>query len=674
MSNMRPTSRPLSRTLLFASVIALAAIATACGSPERTDAPRIVVTPSSLIFNSVPLGSEDRLDLMVTNEGEGTLRVTRTRVETDTDFVALTNPEEGEFEIEPGGTRFISVSYIPTEPRSTSGELVFVTNDPQSPQLRVEIETPRPTPAPAVVPAFLDFGVVGVNTEGRIDVELRNIGLAPLIVCDAFVTGSPEVTTDLGDAIEAARGGDSYVTLDLYDFDTGLPTRTIDFSLFYVPTAPGTDTADLVLQYDLVGDASAACAEENIETVTYPITGSAGTPLLQRDPCPLDFRERAIDVTHSEAITLTNLGELDVEIFDIRLDADRSAISFGIDDVPELPLSLSPDDNAAFVVNYRPTQLTAEAGVVVIEHSDSAGDRVASECRLAGVGVENDCPVAVAEGWVLEDPQNRRGASIDWALPLQTLILDGSASYDPASDAIVDYIWEVVEAPDAAINGIRSFSGDPSNPALAEYFLPLAGRYQICLSVIDSSGLECETSCIDIVAIPEEAIAIELTWDNPSDPDQTDSEGSDVDLHFVKMPNAWFDPTFDTFYGNDSPLWSPESPSLDIDDTDGVGPETIQMDDPENCQWYAIGAHYYREAFGTAWPSVRIYINGREQDLIVNQPLFENDYFWDVARVHWPSGTVVRVNQVIEAFDSSAGIAPPTTDEMRTLGLCGTDP
>lgn len=649
---------------------ALGALA-ACSDAQSASTPRIVVTPTTLVFNSVPLGQTDVLDVLVENEGSATLRVTNVRVSASTDFVRLQDPTRSSFEVEPGDAMFVSFEFAPTAPEPTDGQVIFVTNDPQNSELAIAIDTPVPQPAPAVVPAILDFGVSAVNVESTIDVELRNIGLAPLIVCDAQVTGSGEIGGDVEDVVAAAVDPDlGYAVVDLYDFDTGVGVRSLEFELTYLPIAPGDDSAVLLLEYDELGDVDTPCLEENRQLAQYDISGTAGTALLGRDPCPLDFRERAIDVTHEEVVTLQNLGALPLDVFDVRIDRNRTAASFDLGELPELPVSLPASESMAFSVTYRPDTLAAEAGVVLIEHSDEAGTRVTSECRLAGVGVENDCPIAVATGWVLEDSENRRGSAIDWALPLQTLVLDGSASYDPAGDEIVDYFWEIEAAPDAAINGIRAFSGDPGNPAMAEYFLPLAGQYRICLSVVDSTGLECERSCVTVVAIPEEALAIELTWDNPTDPDQTDQDGSDVDLHLVKMPAAWFDSLYDTYYGNQTPVWSPENPSLDIDDTDGVGPETIQLDDPANCQWYAIGAHYFTEAYGTAWPSVKIYVDGRQVDEIISQPLFEEDYFWDVARVHWPSGTVYRVNEVIEAFDSREGIAPRVTDQMRASGLC----
>ena len=655
---------------LAISALVLASLA-ACGGQKTADAPRIVLTPELLLFNSVPLNGQDSLELRIDNEGVGVLRVSEVRVETNTGFVILDPVAPTEFEVDPGDTMFLSLFYTPTAPEETTGQIILTTNDPQEPQASAEIRTPTPQPSPAVIPPVLDFGVVGVNTTGEIGTRIRNVGLSPLIICDLDVSGAPEIRSDLEPVLAAAMVAEvGFPVVDIFEAGGGVGVNELEFLLTYTPLAPGDDAAALILEYDEFGDIDNPCA--STLTQTYTVVGAAGTPLLEAEPCPLDFNVRPIDVTTSETVSLTNKGDIPMEIFDIRLDQARTSPEYELDSVPDLPFSLGPDASEVFEVSFRPNEETVFSGVYQIEHTDSAGDRTTTECTIFGTGGVNDCAIADPVGWILTDPEGRRGRDIDWALPLQVLVLDGSASFDPSGDQIVEYIWEIVEAPERAINGIRAFSGDPENPAMAEYFLPLAGRYRICLSVVDDTGLECldTQQCVTVVAIPEEAIAIELTWDNPTDPDQTDSEGSDVDLHFVKMPAPWFDPVYDAYYANEEPIWNPENPSLDIDDTDGVGPETVQLDNPDDCQWYAIGAHYFREQWGTAWPTVRIFINGRLVDEIVNQPLFSTDDFWDIARVHWPSGTVHRVNEIIEGFDSSEGIAPRITDEMIASGLC----
>jgi len=632
------------------------------------------VSPPALIFGAVALGSDDTLELRVANSGEATLRVSSVTVETNSGFVALAEDQPSSFELGPDEEGFLAFTYAPTAAIQTSGLVRIRSNDPDASNLTIDITTPPPAPLPLVVPAVLDFGVVPVNTTQTIDGRVRNAGFAPLVICSATVAGSPEISSNLeaqlAANVEPRTGRTVVAPFEGAAIPGALAELLITFE--YRPAAPGRDNAEFFLTYDEGGNLDDACNDPSeTVTVSFPISAEAGTPLLARDPCPLDFGERALTVTHEESVTLTNLGQLPLQVFDIRLDPARSASTFALRDLPSLPLTLAADENEGFTVSYRPVSLAAESGVILIEHDDAAGDRVVSECTVAGVGSDNAPPVALVSGSILQDIQNRRGTQIDWALPIQTLILDGTASYDPDGDAIVEYLWDVVTAPPSAVGGVQRYDGQPGNPAFGQFFLPIAGRYEVCLTVTDNTGTDSAPACVQVVAVPSEAISIELTWRTPGDPDETDDTGADLDLHFVKLPYPWFHPTFDTFYGNISPNWSPETPSLDIDDTDGLGPETVQLNNPQDCGWYAVGVHYFRQRFGETYANVRIFINGRQVDEQVNLRLRDTDDFWDVARIHWPSGTVFRAGRLYEAFSSSDGIAPQQTDASLASGLCG---
>jgi hypothetical protein len=92
------------------------------------------------------------------------------------------------------------------------------------------------------------------------------------------------------------------------------------------------------------------------------------------------------------------------------------------------------------------------------------------------------------------------------------------------------------------------------------------------------------------------------------------------------------------------------------------------MNDPAPCQWYAIGVHYYAQRYGTAYATVRVYINGNVVYEKLNQPLTRNGQFWDVGRIHWDSGLVYDVDRVLPAAPN--GQAPAVTGEMSASGLC----
>lgn len=657
----------MSRYLTLALCVGLVGLFAACSGVESRDSPRIQVQPEDLNFGDVAVDDSLTLSLIIENVGAATLVVSNARLETNTSFVTVDWP--GELRIEPGDDEIITVTYAPERPDQTTGDLILESNDSRSPNLAVPILAARPTPRVAVFPPVLDFGFVPEGSNNTIDSAIQNIGSGPLILCDVRTIGAPEISSNLTDALADQAGGSGYVVLLPSTTDNPSPPN-FDFLLNYDPQTPGPDAADLVIEYDSEGYVEDACADGNVETVTFEITGEAGSPTLQVQPNPVNFGETPLDFSREELVTITNVGDLDLDVTAIRLDDARTSPDFAIEELPELPATLQPDDLITLTVSYSPDSLASDAGVLVVEHSDGQDGTTTTEVTVAGVGVEDACPVPVARGFVREDPENRRGSEIDWALPLQTVVLDATESFDPDGE-LVDYVWEIIDRPADAVNGLRPFDGAPDNPALQQYFIPLAGRYEFQLTVFDELGTTCESARLTLVATPQEAIAVELTWSNPSDPNEADTEGSDVDLHFLKMPSTWFHPQFDTYFSNTEPSWAPELPSLDIDDTDGAGPETAQLDNPQPDECYAIGVHYFREAFGTAYPTVRIYVDGVLRDEIYGE-LRATDDFWDVARIHWPSRTIYRVDERIENFDSDDGVVPGVTDEMIRNGHCTT--
>ncbi len=52
-----------------------------------------------------------------------------------------------------------------------------------------------------------------------------------------------------------------------------------------------------------------------------------------------------------------------------------------------------------------------------------------------------------------------------------------------------------------------------------------------------------------------------------------------------------------------------------------------------------------------------------------NKPLRTTNEWWDVARIHWPTGTVFIVDESIPT--APRGMPASITDEMNESGLCG---
>ncbi len=153
---------------------------------------------------------------------------------------------------------------------------------------------------------------------------------------------------------------------------------------------------------------------------------------------------------------------------------------------------------------------------------------------------------------------------------------------------------------------------------------------------------------------PTEALLVTVHWDTPGDPDQTDegfAAGTDVDLHLLHPNGCWDDETWDCHFASRDPVWAGAgdeggNPTMDLEDTDGAGPEIIRYDDPIDGLTYRVGVHHYENwDFGPSTAFVRIYIDG---DVAwEGQRLLEQaDTFWEVATVSWPGREVTAIDRV----------------------------
>jgi hypothetical protein len=261
-----------------------------------------------------------------------------------------------------------------------------------------------------------------------------------------------------------------------------------------------------------------------------------------------------------------------------------------------------------------------------------------------------ECPTAIikcAEG--------------DEVIPQTVLHLFGDESY-ASSGTIMKWEWSI-EQPLGSQSVFVPSKTFP-NPT---FEANVAGVYAFSLTVWDQTNTpSCIPATYEVIVIPDEAIHIELLWYTPDDPDETDTgpeAGSDLDLHFLHpwaagpdldgdgQPDGYFDMPFDCFWFNAHPNWGSydpainDDPGLDRDDTDGAGPENINLDIPENVV-YKVGIHYWNDhGYGAAFATVRVYIYAQLVYEVTDVKLVDSD-MWEVCTVEWPSGKVQVITTV----------------------------
>ncbi len=261
--------------------------------------------------------------------------------------------------------------------------------------------------------------------------------------------------------------------------------------------------------------------------------------------------------------------------------------------------------------------------------------------EMCGNGLDDDCDGMTDEG--CSNPVATCPGDIT-TTPLSTVSLSGSG-FDP-DGGTVTYLWTVtVRPPGSTSNPV------PPNAATTSFFVDLAGLYTLTLTVTDDEGLTASCT-VDINSVPSGDIHIELVWD---------TSYGDADLHMTCAgcsPSAsWYmAPTVgenDCWYANTNAAWPPMGPSgnasLDIDDTDGYGPENINIATSPTAGTYEIGVAYYCShsigpgmidpGDGSTDATVNIYCGGLLVDTIAF-PLDETGRFVDVATLTWPGCAV----------------------------------
>ncbi|MBI5608755.1 MAG: hypothetical protein HY902_07725 [Deltaproteobacteria bacterium] len=416
-----------------------------------------------------------------------------------------------------------------------------------------------------------------------------------------------------------------------------------------------TDTAD-----------SSASAADVPPDATAPVSDvssgqdTSGGACMTVQPKSVVFGAVAVGSSQGAGVLVCNCGASELLITSLALAGapkDSSEFSVNVDDLvaqgllanpPPVstanPLDLAPGKCVPIKVKYAPTDTTpsnglADSGTLVIGASGADTVAIPVSANMAS----GQCPgniVSVAEGAMV--------------IPQTLLHLHCDISWLPIGQAKCQ--WSLKQ-PAGSGQALEVGSTGNDRTLLAN----VAGEYEICVDVYGpDAGVQC-TSCVTVLVIPDSAIHIELLWHTPADPDESDvgpAAGADLDLHFAHSmaanddldcdgkPDPWFSNPFDTFWYNAAPQWgkpnySPDNPTLDLDDTDGAGPENLNLAAPEGTaadpMAYTVGVHYWNDhGYGTSYAALNLWLYG---SLFVQYTKVKLDPLdmWTVGKLWWPN-------------------------------------
>ncbi|MCB9736360.1 MAG: choice-of-anchor D domain-containing protein [Deltaproteobacteria bacterium] len=638
-------------------------------------------------------------DLRLINTGNDTLEITAISVASDpagvfavTDingdplqFPILIDSEKGPDNGNPL-TVWLSIDMTRPEDGSPTGTITIrsdsVVNGVSAPELKVRLEVENNPPRLQVSPAQVDFGPVAQDVQVSKPLTLLNSGGDTLVIDSFVLRGHQAFSFAIPPQSWPVSPETSGAGIMLDEPIVIEPGQTVPVAALFKPTSSEAAEGQLVLYSN---DPAA------VQGTVVKLQGNVGGPCISVNPKKVDFGGKLVGRTARIEVEVTSCGDQPLSISELVLTSETSA-NFGLSldgfvagstgtnqlGQSDPPVVLQPNQSKTFQVTYTPDQISPlgsddrpipDTGVLRIR---SNSFQSVLDVEVRGFGVEVECPtavIAVQEG--------------EEVIPQTKLHLIGSQSY-AATGTIDRYQWEVRQP--AGSQSVFLPSATAADPT---FEANVAGTYIFRLTVVDSSGTEsCVPAETTVLVNPDEAIHIELLWDTPSDPNQTDEgpeAGADLDVHFLHQfatggydgdgdgkLDGWFDSQFDCFWHNAKPNWGSidptvdDDPSLDRDDTDGAGPENVNLNSPEDGKSYRVGVHYWDDhGYGRSYATLRIYIFSTQVFEVQGTELVDKD-MWYVATVDWPSGAV---NQVKACGRTPT---PCVTDADCTGGLtCG---
>jgi hypothetical protein len=324
----------------------------------------LTVSPQSVSFGNVPVGSNGSQTVSLLNTGTGPVNISQaTMAGNGFGMSGLAVP----MTLGPGQSTAFTVSFAPAGAGSASGNISVVSNAANSVST-VALSGMGVQPQMSATPGSVSFGTVTVGQTSSQAVTLTNAGGAPLNITQLSGPGTGFSLTGLALPLTLAPG------------------KSTAFTVSFTPTSGASSSSSLMLM-----------SNAPTSPTTIPLSGAGSAQVLQLTPSTtaLSFGNQTLNASATQSVTLTNTGNSAVSISQVNV----AGTGFTLNGSAPL-VTLSVGQAASFSVSFTPTvagNATGSASVV----STAANSPLS--ISLAGVGVQPQIsvvPGAVSFGTV----------------------------------------------------------------------------------------------------------------------------------------------------------------------------------------------------------------------------------------------------------------------------------
>ena len=416
--------------------------------------PQIGVSPTSIDFGTINIGTSAGRSVIVTNAGGAPLSVTSLVLTASAEFDYAPMAPYPPFVIEAGRATNVALVYLPIDAGADAGSLAMGCDDPITPAVTVALaavgQTPVPVPQVQVDPVSLNFGSVAVGQTNTLKILVSNTGGVVAHIGAPVLSGSTAFTT-AATAIDLAPGASNevYVT--------------------YAPAVLATDAASLTFTSDDPVNPSIGVA----------LLGQSGQSALSVTPTAVSFGPVITNGVLTRIVTLANAGTLQATVSGLTI---LGSTEFAVDATsPVAPFVVAAGASVDVTLSYSPIDVGADTGTLNIASDDIANPILA--VALGGTGTAQALDVDISQLQV--DKKYEIGGKKSKPIKIFVNVVNRSRTNDVRMISVVG-VQNGVEVYRQILNAVPKLTGKGAHIPFPEYVPLAAGQIEWTATLEDN--------------------------------------------------------------------------------------------------------------------------------------------------------------------------------------------
>jgi hypothetical protein len=309
----------------------------------------LTVTPTTIAFGSVAVGSEQTQTVHVENTGNETATISKLTISgTGVSVSGMTAPAT----LAAGQTANLTVTYKPVAAGTLTASLAIASNATDT-NVVVGINATATSSTLAATPSSVSFGNVAVGSDTTQTIRLQNIGTSQVTISAITASVSSIAISGVTLPIKLASGTSATLTAA------------------YKPTAAGSVTGKITVTSNAVGSPT---------IVDLSATAAAAAVQLTPSASSLSFGNVTVGSSGTSQLTVKSTGNTNVTISKVTVSGTGFVLGGSAASV-----ILDPSQTESYTVNFDPKAAGAISGTLTIT-SNAANSPL--NIALSGTGVK----------------------------------------------------------------------------------------------------------------------------------------------------------------------------------------------------------------------------------------------------------------------------------------------